>query len=65
MSAKTEPCAVYVACWDDARTVCEHCGTMLSDVFAEIARHDKDGVYTVSRGTCEKCDKTMWSKKLR
>jgi uncharacterized protein with PIN domain len=45
--------------------VCEQCGEVLTQVFAEVVNEDKEGPYGKCRGHCDKCDKEMWSEVIR
>lgn len=65
MSAKSDRDTVYLEGEDNPMIACEQCGTMLTQLFAELQRHDKNGPYVICRGYCEKCDKEMWSRKIR
>jgi hypothetical protein len=66
MSATRDRHSLYYADTDECEdVVCETCGTMLTQLFAEVHHQDSQGAYAKFRGHCPKCNDEKWSEKLR
>ena len=65
MSAKADHFHEFVDAVGEDDIRCDSCDSVLTQIFAEVIHTDSSGMFAMWRGHCVKCDKEMWSKKVR